>query len=127
MGKRQVSRIASADRGSSASAVMCICCLSFIPPMLIFRLQNSVSLRNGLITFWPTQSQQHMFDGHLSHTKNLTVIIKARENFVTIIRLPPHTSHKLQPFDVGHYFLRGIPNGMLLCHRRILKHRNPPI
>ncbi|KAJ8879300.1 hypothetical protein PR048_019908 [Dryococelus australis] len=42
-----------------------------------------------------------LLDGHLSHTKNLNVIIKARENFVTIICHPPHISLKLQPLDVG--------------------------
>lgn len=38
-------------------------------------------------------------DGHFSHTKNLELIDLARENFVKIISLPPHTTHKLQPLD----------------------------
>ncbi|KAJ8883824.1 hypothetical protein PR048_015679 [Dryococelus australis] len=42
-----------------------------------------------------------LLDSHLRHAKNLNVKIKARENFVTIICLPPHTSYKLQPLDVG--------------------------
>ncbi|KAJ8882671.1 hypothetical protein PR048_014483 [Dryococelus australis] len=55
-----------------------------------------------------------LLDGHLSHTKNLNVIIKARENFVTIICLPPHTLHKLQPLDVkvmcplSHHYDKGL-------------------
>lgn len=40
-----------------------------------------------------------ILDGHYSHTRNLEIIEKARENFVTIICLPPHTTHKLQPLD----------------------------
>ncbi|KAJ8952028.1 hypothetical protein NQ318_023469 [Aromia moschata] len=46
-----------------------------------------------------------ILDGHLSHTKNLDVILKARENFVTLLCLPHHTTHKLQPLDVGVMFL----------------------
>jgi metal-dependent hydrolase (beta-lactamase superfamily II) len=37
--------------------------------------------------------------GHYSHTRNLEVISLARENHVDIICLPPHNSHKMQPFD----------------------------
>lgn len=33
-----------------------------------------------------------------SNTRNLGIILKAREN-VTIIYLPPHTIHELQPLD----------------------------
>ncbi|CAB3251790.1 unnamed protein product [Arctia plantaginis] len=40
-----------------------------------------------------------IFDGHYSHTRNLEIIELARENHVTIISLPPHTTHKLQPLD----------------------------
>ena len=37
-------------------------------------------------------------DRHYSHTRNLEVITFARENHVDIICLPPHSSHKTQPF-----------------------------
>jgi len=37
--------------------------------------------------------------GHCSHTRNLEVITLARENYVYIICLPPHSSHKMQPLD----------------------------
>jgi len=36
-------------------------------------------------------------DGHKTHTSNLAVINKARENHVSILCLPPHCSHRLQP------------------------------
>jgi len=42
-----------------------------------------------------------LFDGHSSHTKNLTVINAARENGVILLSFPPHCSHKLQPCDVS--------------------------
>ena len=38
-------------------------------------------------------------DGHYSHTRNLEVIILARENHADIICLPPHSSHKMHPLD----------------------------
>ncbi|KAJ8937708.1 hypothetical protein NQ318_010173 [Aromia moschata] len=52
---------------------------------------------------WASQEDTVLLilDGHLSHTKNLDVILKARENFVTLLCLPPHITHKLQPLDVG--------------------------
>jgi len=40
-----------------------------------------------------------VLDGHCSHTGNLEVITFARENYVYIICLPPHSSHKMQPLD----------------------------
>ncbi|XP_018577885.1 jerky protein-like [Anoplophora glabripennis] len=40
-------------------------------------------------------------DGHTSHTKNLTLIEKARENNVVLLSLPSHCTHRLQPLDVA--------------------------
>ena len=42
-----------------------------------------------------------IFDGHATHTNNITLIEMARENDVHILVIPPHTSHRLQPFDVS--------------------------
>ncbi|XP_049879436.1 uncharacterized protein LOC126376220 [Pectinophora gossypiella] len=42
-----------------------------------------------------------ILDGHASHTQSLQLIDKAREHGVTIQCFPPHTTHKLQPADVG--------------------------
>ena len=39
-------------------------------------------------------------DGHYSHTKNLDVD-KARKHSVAIVSLPLHSTHKIQPHDVG--------------------------
>jgi hypothetical protein len=44
-----------------------------------------------------------ILDGHSCHTKNLSVIIKARENNVKILSLPSHCTHKLQPLDVSFF------------------------
>lgn len=42
-----------------------------------------------------------ILDGHSTHTKNLEVIDYARENGVSLLCLPPHCSHRLQPLDVS--------------------------
>jgi hypothetical protein len=42
-----------------------------------------------------------ILDGHKTHTLNLDVINLAREKCVTLLCLPPHCSHRLQPLDVG--------------------------
>ena len=42
-----------------------------------------------------------ILDGHYSHTKNIDVVDKARNNSVHIICLPPHYTHRMQPLDVG--------------------------
>lgn len=40
-----------------------------------------------------------ILDGHYSHTRNMDVIDLARENHISILSLPPHSSHKMQPLD----------------------------
>lgn len=45
-----------------------------------------------------------LFDGHGSHVKNLQVSRLARKNGVWLLCFPPHSTHKMQPLDVG--FLR---------------------
>lgn len=112
---------------------------SYVPPMLIFsRKRMKEELKDGappgtvfacndsgwmnldVFSDWFNHFLSHVkptaddpvlliLDGHLSHTKNLSVIEKARSNFVTILCLPPHTTHRLQPLDLsfmypfGHY------------------------
>lgn len=41
-----------------------------------------------------------IYDGHSTHIQ-LSVIKKAKENNITIIKLPPHSSHLLQPLDLS--------------------------
>lgn len=41
-----------------------------------------------------------ILDNYSSHI-DINIIKKARENGITMLTLPPHTSHKLQPLDVG--------------------------
>ena len=39
------------------------------------------------------------YDGHNTHTRNLQFLKLAKRNYVTILCLPPHTTHKMQPLD----------------------------
>ncbi|XP_062613890.1 uncharacterized protein LOC134275640 [Saccostrea cucullata] len=48
----------------------------------------------------PGQPILLLYDGHRSHT-SLSLIQWARENNIILFVLPPHTSHLLQPMDVG--------------------------
>lgn len=102
---------------------------NFVPPMLIFPRKNlssqlmrgappgSISachpsgwIQSQLFTDWfqhflgkvkPTAESPVLLilDGHYSHSRNLDVINLARENHVSILCLPPHASHKMQPLD----------------------------
>ncbi|KAJ8941970.1 hypothetical protein NQ314_010190 [Rhamnusium bicolor] len=101
----------------------------FIPPMLIFPRKNrndqlmrgappgsiyavhpSGWIQQNLFTQWfqhfisfvkPSAEDPVLLvlDGHYSHTRNVNVIRLARENNISIISLPPHSTHKLQPSD----------------------------
>ncbi|XP_050497466.1 uncharacterized protein LOC126878665 [Diabrotica virgifera virgifera] len=41
-------------------------------------------------------------DNHCSH-KSLRIYEFCRENFISVVTIPPHTSHRLQPLDVSFY------------------------
>lgn len=41
-----------------------------------------------------------IYDGHTSHV-SLDLIEMAKKNYITIILLPPHSSHLLQPLDLS--------------------------
>ncbi|ESO05782.1 hypothetical protein HELRODRAFT_171453 [Helobdella robusta] len=80
------------------------------PPGAIGRCHPSGWVQSHLFTEWFSHFIDHtnptsespvllVLDGLYSHTRNLDVIIKAKENHVTIICLPSHTTHKLQPLD----------------------------
>lgn len=101
----------------------------FVPPMLIFPRKNWTArlmtgapagcigachpsgwIQSYLFTDWFKHFIKHtrpseespvllILDGHYSHSRNLDVLNLARENHVSIVCIPPHTSHKLQPLD----------------------------
>lgn len=80
------------------------------PSGTVFNVQPSGWITTELFTKWfdhfltttkptPESPVLLVFDGHTSHTRNIEIIEKARQNHVTIISLPPHSTHKLQPLD----------------------------
>ncbi|XP_046397042.1 uncharacterized protein LOC124163957 [Ischnura elegans] len=104
---------------------------TFIPPMVIFpRQRMKVELQDGsppgtvfachpsgwmqtdIFTQWfehflhfakPSEDDPVLLvlDGHATHTRNLDFIEKARKTHTTVVCIPPHCSHKLQPLDVA--------------------------
>lgn len=80
------------------------------PPGTIYAVHPSGWIQQNLFTEWfrhfincvkPSQDDPALLilDGHYSHTRNVDVIILARENHVSIVSLPPHSTHKMQPLD----------------------------
>ena len=41
-----------------------------------------------------------IYDGHLSHV-SISLIEKARQEDITILKLPPHVTDNIQPLDVS--------------------------
>ena len=60
-----------------------------------------------------------VLDGHVTHVKNLEVIKYAESNGITMVQLSPHTSHKMQPLDVG--FMRSLSLNYTEALRRWLR------
>nr|CAH7747809.1 unnamed protein product [Callosobruchus chinensis] len=72
--------------------------------------KNKSQIQTNLFTEWFEHFLEHVkpsegspvlliLDGHYSHTKNIDVIKLARQHHVTILSLPPHCTHKVQPLD----------------------------
>ena len=127
-GHRQVGKMTSGERGTTVTVVCAMSAAGgFIPPMIIFpRKRLAEGLMRGaptgaiaavsdsgwtdstLFVRWMTVAatlcqreespQLITLDGHLSH-KTLSAIDYARENGITLLTLPPHCTHKLQPLD----------------------------
>lgn len=107
---------------------------SYVPPLIVWPRKNAKDeLMNGtpagsiaayhpsgwiqtdIFTMWFNHFLKHtkpslddpillVLDGHNSHTRNVDLINRARDNHVSIVCLPPHSSHKMQPLDVGFLF-----------------------
>jgi hypothetical protein len=132
-GVKQVTKCTSGERGHNVTTCCIINALgAALPPAMIFPRKNfKIHMTNGaphgplgLATSsgWMTleifpQVIDHfikytlsskekptllIMDNHESHI-SLAVIEKAKENGVTILTLPPHCSHRLQPLDVSVY------------------------
>lgn len=129
--RKQVGRIVSAERGSTTTEVCAMSpCGNYVPPVFIFKrkiMNDRFGSPPGSKGFpspsgWMDsnvfiQYMQHFIDavqpseqkpvllicdGHNSY-KSLALIELARAHHVTILTIPPHTSHKLQPLDVTFF------------------------
>lgn len=61
---------------------------------------NNYFEKSLLKSIGPERPAVIIYDGHSTHI-SLTLIKKAMEEQITIVKLPPHTSHLLQPLDLA--------------------------
>jgi len=68
-----------------------------------------------------------ILDGHVAHTRNLEIIERTRENTVTVLCLPPHSTHRLQPVDVSltyplsTHYVAALEKGTNNCPGHVVK------
>lgn len=128
-GKKIVGKSVSAERGELVTAVCCFSASGvYVPPALIFprkrmkieflngappetlgMLSDSGYINSDLFIEWLDHFKKHtkpsldypvllIFDNHSSHV-NLKTISFCRDNFIHLLSIPPHTSHRTQPLD----------------------------
>ena len=128
-GQRQVGKITSGEKGQTMTVICAVNAAgSYVPPMLIFKRKRMVNrllsgsppgtiggtsangwIDNELFVKWLGHFITHVnaskenriiliVDGHSTH-KSIQAIELARDNGVTLICLPPHKTHKIQPLD----------------------------
>jgi len=131
LGKRNVYALSVAERGKTHTILSCVSATGFVvPPMMmiyprktcvpdklkegafsntLFKNSESGWINSELFVSWfafflksipPTCNILLVQDGHSSHV-SIELIEMARENGVCLLCLPAHTSHILQPLDVG--------------------------
>ncbi len=130
LGRSNVYSVSAAERGKTRTVLSCVSACGFVvPPMIVYPHKRAVptQLREGAYpntlftvsdTGWsnselylqwfqfflsnipPTRPVLLIQDGHQSHV-SIELIELARENGVNLLCLPSHTSHLLQPLDVG--------------------------
>lgn len=132
-GKKQVGALTSGERGELVTVVYAVSAAgNVVPPLFIFprvnyrehfvhggppdcigRATRSGWINEEVFAEFLEHLVQHtrcsvdhkillILDNHDTHI-SLRAIDVARENGIVLLTLPPHTSHKLQPLDVGVY------------------------
>ena len=134
LGHRNVYALTSAERGKTHTVLTCVSASGHVlPPMMVYPRKKCVpeNMREGAVpgtvfansdTGWINANlflewfkffiQQIpsarpillIQDGHTSHT-SIDLIELARENNIHLLCLLPHTTHVLQPLDVGVFKL----------------------
>ncbi|XP_068085591.1 uncharacterized protein [Anabrus simplex] len=132
-GKRHVAKVVSAERGQTVTVVCCFSPTGiFIPPAIIFPrkrmnvqlyqdapegtlplISDSGYMNTELFLDWLKHFEQFVkpseedpvlliMDNHISHC-SLDAVMFCRDKFITLLTLPPHASHMLQPLDKGFF------------------------
>ncbi|XP_051162417.1 uncharacterized protein LOC127282288 [Leptopilina boulardi] len=132
-GKKLVGRVSSAERGQLVTGICCMSASGlFIPPGLIFprkrmrddlfteapagtlkMVSESGFINNDLFFLWMQHFKEYtrpsqdspvllVFDNHISH-RTLKFVEYCQQNFIELITIPPHSSHKVQPLDKGYF------------------------
>lgn len=128
-GKKIVGKTVAAERGELVTAVCCFSGSGiYVPPALIFpRKRMKVEFLDGapsetlgmisdtgyintdLFIQWLVHFQKHtrssvdspvllILDNHSSHI-NLKTVTFYRDNYIHLVSIPPHSSHRTQPLD----------------------------
>ena len=129
LGKRNVYAISAAERGKTHTVLLCVLASGFVlPPMMVYHRKTCMpeKLKEGVIpntlfgnseSGWinsqlfvewfaffknipPIRPALLIQDGHSSHV-SIELIKMAHANDVILLCLPAHTSHILQPLDIG--------------------------
>lgn len=129
-GQKRLGSITSGERGKTTTVICCMSAAgSYVPPMFIYARQRMVPTlqvngppgaiyncsvngwtNENLFTIWlkhfnnyatPTKDEPALLilDNHGSHI-TLDAYNFCRDNNITMLSLPPHSSHRLQPLDV---------------------------
>lgn len=132
-GQKRVGSVTSYERGKNITVICAMSASgSYIPPMFIYpRQRMSPQLckdgpaeaiyhcsKNGwtneeLFIIWlkhfvkfakPSADEPVLLilDNHYSHSSYAAYMF-CRENFIVVVSIPPHTSHRMQPLDVAFY------------------------
>lgn len=132
-GKRMVAKVSSAERGELVTTICCFNALgNYIPPGLIFprkRLNENFKrnaptntvvyccesgyINTEIFVEWLHHFAQYansseknqillILDNHSSHI-SLQAALFCRENYIHLLTIPPHASHKLQPLDKSFF------------------------
>lgn len=132
-GTRRVIKVSSAEKGTNVSVACCFSAVGhYVPPFFIFprvRMQqhflndappgsSGVCNESGWMNAQTFLEWLHHFiknvrpckenpillfmDNHSSHV-TLQAVNLCRENYITVLGFPPHTSHRMQPLDVAFY------------------------
>lgn len=150
LGKRYVYKRSYADRGETTTVLGCICDNgSYIPPLVIFKgvrwnpdlargaIPNSLVklspkgwINSDIFLEWfqffinsvPKERPIILLmDSHASHL-SLAVLELAKQNNIHLFTFPAHTSHLLQPLDVGVY--RPLKSAWTNCLNDYMKEKN---